>query len=102
MGHRPETAFDSIESTHQFVELLLEAIEEARREIDEDISEAVRNRVARRQEALLLIAHNLSQLSGHITKSRRILNDLRTLRRLLLKERQSVDSERSYYVAGAD
>ena len=62
----------------------------------------MRNRAVRRQEALRLVAHNLSQLSVHITKSRRILNDLRTLRRLLLEERRSVDSERSYHVAGAD
>ena len=102
MSHRPDTPFDSIEGTHQYIELLLEAIEEARREVDEDITAALRNRVERRQQALRLVAHNLSQLSGHITKSRRILNDLRTLRRLLLQERQSVDSERAYRVAGAD
>jgi hypothetical protein len=41
----------------------------------------------RRKEALLLVSYNLAKLNLHITASRRILNDLRTLRRLLLAER---------------
>ena len=41
----------------------------------------------RRKEALLLVSYNLAKLNLHITTSRRILNDLRTLRRLLLAER---------------
>ena len=42
----------------------------------------------RRVQALQLVALNLNKLSSHVTKSRRILNDLRTLRRLLLEERK--------------
>ena len=40
------------------------------------------------REALQLVSYNLAKLTLHITTSRRILNDLRTLRRLLLAERQ--------------
>jgi len=35
------------------------------------------------------VSYNLAKLEGHITTSRRILNDLRTLRRVLLSERKA-------------
>jgi uncharacterized membrane protein YccC len=95
MTHRPETPFDSIEGTHQYIELLLETIVEVRQEVDADIERAVRNRAERREQALRLVAHNLSRLEFHIKRSRRILNDLRTLRRLLLEERASAATERA-------
>lgn len=101
MSQIPETPFDSIESAHQYIDLLLEAIEEAQREIDADISVAARNRVKRRQEALRLVAHNLGQLALHTKKSRRLLNDLRTLRRLLLEERQLRETEKAARAASA-
>ncbi len=87
MSYNPETPFDSIEGAHQFVELLYETIEEVRREVDEDIAEAAKLNAARRAEALRLVAHKLERLSFHTSRSRRILNDLRMLRRLLLEER---------------
>jgi F0F1-type ATP synthase membrane subunit b/b' len=77
------TPFESIESTQEFVELLLEAIDDAGREVQNDLESAEE----RRREALLLVSHKLDKLSHHVTASRRILNDLRTLRRLLLDER---------------
>ena len=88
VSKRPETPFDSIEGSHEYVALLAEAIEEARREVDTDIALAVEERAERRKQALQLVTYNLAKLSLHITTSRRILNDLRTLRRLLLAERQ--------------
>lgn len=75
--------FESIESTQEFVELLLQAVEDATQEVQGDLEGAE----DRRREALLLVYHKLHILSGHISTSRRILNDLRTLRRLLLEER---------------
>jgi hypothetical protein len=84
----PETPFDSIESAQQFVELLCEAIEEARREIDEEIARTTAPGDERRKQALQLVAYNLAKLAMHMGTSRRILNDLRTLRRLLLNERE--------------
>jgi len=83
----PETPFDSIESAQQFVELLSEAIEEARREVDEQIRQAGGPQDERRKQALQLVAYNLAKLAMHMETSRRILNDLRSLRRLLLSER---------------
>jgi hypothetical protein len=82
-----ETPFDSIEGSHEYVVLLAEAIAEARRDVEADIALAVGEGADRRKEALLLVSYNLVRLESNITSSRRILNDLRTLRRLLLDER---------------
>lgn len=83
-----ETPFDNIESAQQFVSLLVDAIEEAREDVEADLTEAVSADAERRKEALLMVSYNLAKLAMHMTTSRRILNDLRTLRRLLLQERQ--------------
>jgi len=85
--HRSETPFDNIESSHEYVMLLAEAIHEALADIEEDIRLAKADGATRRVEALQLVHFNISKLCNHMTSSRRILNDLRTLRRLLLDER---------------
>jgi hypothetical protein len=81
------TPFDSIEGSREYVALLAEALDEARRDVETEIAGAERDGAERRKEALLLVSYNLAKLNLHITTSRRILNDLRTLRRLLLAER---------------
>jgi hypothetical protein len=81
---QPETPFESIESAQQFVELLCDAIGEARREVE---AEVARPQPERSLQALQLVSYNLAKLSLHMGTSRRILNDLRTLRRLLYQER---------------
>ena len=86
MRYGPETPFDSIESAQQFVELLIEAIEESRRDVDADIALTDGSRSGRSKKALQLVSANLAKLSQHMTISRRILNHLRTFRRLLLQE----------------
>ena len=88
MSYKPETPFDNIESAQQYVELLIEAIEESKRDVDADIARAESSRLERQERALQLVSNNLVKLSQHMTTSLRILNDLRTLRRLLLEERQ--------------
>ena len=87
MSNQAETPFDSIEGSHEYVAMLAESLDEARRDVEEEIAEAERDGADRRKQALLLVAYNLAKLNLHITSSRRILNDLRTLRRLLLSER---------------
>ena len=82
-----ETPFDNIEGSHEYVAMLAEALDEARRDVEAELAAAEHDRADRRKEALLLVSFNLAKLNLHITSSRRILNDLRTLRRLLLKER---------------
>ena len=87
MSYKPETPFDNIESAQQYVELLREAIEESKRDVDADIARAESNRLERQVRALQLVSNGLMKLSQQMTTSLRILNDLRTLRRLLLQER---------------
>ena len=87
MDYKPETPFDDIEGSHEYVALLAEALAEARKEVEGEIAAAESEKADRRKEALLLVSYNLSKLNTHITASRRILNDLRSLRRLLLAER---------------
>ena len=70
------------------MELLIEAIEESRHDVNADIGQLEGNRSGRNKQALQLVSANLAKLSQNMTASRRILNHLRTLRRLLLQERQ--------------
>lgn len=84
MGYEPETPFETLESAQQFVELLAEAVQEARREVDAAIGSP---QPERSLQALQLVSFKLGKLAGHMETSRRLLKDLRTLRRLLLSER---------------
>ena len=85
--HHSETPFDNIESSHEYVTLLAEAIREAIAEVEADIALAAADDAPRRKEALQLVHFKLTRLNSHMTSGSRILNDLRTLRRLLLDER---------------
>ena len=67
--------------------MLVEAIEEAKADVNAEITIAEAERAARRKEALQIVAFHLGKLENHMTASRRILNDLRTLQRLLLEEK---------------
>ena len=87
VSYRAETPFDCIEGSHEYLKLLAESLDEARRDVETEITLADREQADRRKEALLLVSFNLAKLHLHITTSRRIMNDLRTLRRLLLAER---------------
>lgn len=87
MATAPETPFDSVESAHEYVRLLLEAIVEAKGEIETDIA-ASAPEAERRLEALRLVQYKLEKLEKHLKSSGVLLNDLRSLRRLLLDERR--------------
>ena len=89
MSHHSDTPFDSIESSHEYVKLLAEAIALAVSEIEAEIALVEPNIPERRKEALRLVAFKLNKLSSHMNASRRILNDLRSLHRLLFEERSS-------------
>ena len=88
MTNESETPFDSIEGSYQYVDMLSEAISEARRDVEDEVALAEKESADRRKQGLLLVSYNLAKLEGHMTTSRRILNDLRTLRRVLLAERK--------------
>lgn len=90
MSQESETPFDSIEGSYQYVDMLSEAIAEARQDVEAEVALAEQENADRRKQGLLLVSYNLAKLETHMTTSRRILNDLRTLRRVLMAERQSV------------
>jgi hypothetical protein len=93
MNEAQETPFDSIEGAQEYVALLAEALEEAAAAIEQDTGATDGTAGAeRRLQALRLVSYKLSQLRVHLTASRRLLNDLRTLRRLLLGERDAAVS----------
>ena len=83
MSHNP---FDNLESAYHYLTLLREAVTEAEREIGEDVA-SLDNGDARRLKALQLVTYKLQRLDQHLKSSRLIVNDLRTLRKLLLDER---------------
>jgi hypothetical protein len=85
----PETVrpFDTIESAQEFMLLLVESTAEALSDVEHDLEEAKANGEERRAEALSLAVYKIRKLGEHVHKSARILNDLRSLRRLLYGER---------------
>jgi len=87
MSHEIESTFDSIESAHEFVGLLAEAVAVAKQDLEGDVQRESSSKFPRRLQALRVALYNLEKLQFHMSKSRRILNDLRTLRRLLFEER---------------
>jgi hypothetical protein len=101
VSYQAETPFDSIEGSHEYVRMLAEAVNEARRDVEEEVAAAEHDHADRRKEALLLVSYNLAKLNLHITSSRRILNDLRSLRRLLLAER-ALQADESGVVTGEE
>ncbi len=90
-----ETPFDSIEGAQDYLRLLGEAIDEAKRDVEADLAAEAGSNFLRREQALRLVAYNLEKLTHHLKVSRRVLNDLRTLRRLLLEERVEPASGRA-------
>ena len=88
MKDRSETPFDSVEGAHEYLSLLSDAIQDAKNEIEADIRAAEDPKFPRRLEALRLVSFKLEKLEQHVKGGRRVLNDLRTLRRLLLDERE--------------
>jgi hypothetical protein len=86
-----ETPFYDIESALEYLDQLLGATREAQQEVETEIVRAANPDEARRKQALQLAKFKLEKLSTHIVASRRILNDLRMVRRLLLEERNRID-----------
>ena len=88
MSSQPVTLFDSIENAQDYIHLLLETIGDARNEIAADVAAAEQSALVRRLEALRIVQFKMEKLDQHLRNASRVLNDLRTLRRLLLEERR--------------
>jgi hypothetical protein len=80
--------FENIESAQEFVALLAATVVEAERELQGDVGREELN-PSRRLDALRIAIYNLKKLDSDLNRCRRVLNDLRTLRRLLFEERSS-------------
>ena len=87
-----ERPFDSIESAYDYMDILAATALETISELGHDRDRALRDGQLRRAQAIDLAIFKLKTLGCHVHKSRRTLNDLRTLRRLILNERLSVES----------
>jgi len=91
MAKQPEQPFDSIESAYDFFRILTEAVSDAKKDIDAQVQgETQRSSGAqssRHLDALRVAYYSVEKLEFHANCSRRILNDLRSLRRLLFEER---------------
>jgi hypothetical protein len=88
--------FDTIESTHEYMKLLDEVLEEVQATTEEELKRIVLADtmvIGRGVEAVHLLSYKLEQLRHHVKASSRILNDLRTMRRLLLGERKGPEQE---------
>lgn len=86
--------FESIENAHEFIVLLEENVGEALEDIRGHLLQDTDANDERRVRALRLAIYKLSQLSSQMKKSRRVLNDLRTIRRLLFNERAEDEHDR--------
>lgn len=84
---RTDNPFSTIESAQDFVKLLTKAVDDATQELQVRTEESG-SEVSRRLDALRIALYSLAKLESHLHQSSRILNDLRTLRRLMLAERE--------------
>jgi hypothetical protein len=87
-----EQPFDSIESAHEYMSILATTTLEVLAELKQDRDHALHEGETRRAQAIDLAIFKLKMLGCHVHKSRRMLNDLRIIRRLILNERLTVES----------
>jgi hypothetical protein len=87
MSDQNGSPFDSIESAHEFVALLAETVRQAKQDVEADVQRESSSGAPRHLDALRTALYSMEKLELHMNKSRRILNDLRSLRRLLFEER---------------
>ena len=91
MERQSDQPFESIESAYDFFRLLSEAVAEAKQDIEGQIQGQMQressSESSRRLDALRVVYYSVEKLEFHTNCSRRILNDLRSLRRLLFEER---------------
>jgi hypothetical protein len=87
--------FETLESAYDFVALLGETVAEAKRELEGDVQRESASDHSRRLDVLRVALYSLDKLELHVNRSQRILNDLRTLRRLLFEERGRTGIARS-------
>jgi hypothetical protein len=83
--------FNSIESAQAFMDVLAETIVEVMKDLKDHHQAAVKDHQQRRAQAVELALFKLKTMNWYVHKTRRALNDLRILRRLILNERTRVE-----------
>ena|SRR2546423_12621316 len=99
MRQRIEIHFESIENAQQYIRLLEETVAETKHDIDPEIKLASDQMSYRHVQALRMVEYNLEKLQRYLSMSGRALNDLRSLRRLLLEERPAANEAKPLQVA---
>ena len=87
MSDQIEQPFDSIESAHEFMHVLALTALDVIKDLSHDREQALRDGDQRRAKAIDLAIFKLKMLGCYVHKSKRTLNDLRIIRRLILNER---------------
>jgi|SRR5579864_3363819 len=80
------TPFDRIEAAQHYLALLSASVADNRARIEATILDATNHGSARFLEVLQLGSYNLEMLQKHLKASRRALNNLCKVRRLVLRE----------------
>ena len=91
MSETSETPFHDIESALEYINLLIDAAQEAKGQVECDLLLSSEPELERRRQGLQLVIHKLTQLTSYLTASRRILGDLRMLRRVLTSDIKTVE-----------
>ena len=78
-----DAPFHSIESAQEFLALLGETIDEALDEVQQELAACTMRQQQRQVDAWRIVLFTTTKLGTHVAASRRLLNDLRTLRNLL-------------------
>jgi hypothetical protein len=84
-----EQPFDSIESAYEYLTVLAETVLANMNDLHYHHKIALQEGQTRRARAIELALFKSKNLSCYVHKSRRTLNDLRTIRRLILNERMT-------------
>ena len=82
-GHQ---AFNSIESTQEYLTLLSEKIDEALSEAHRELSACKFAQRRQRLQAWQMVHYTITKLSSHIADSRKLMSDLDALTRILEEE----------------
>jgi hypothetical protein len=93
--YRSATPFDSVENAQEYFKLLAETLLEVETEIEGELRAAHAAKSMRRVEALHLVLFKLRKLEEHVKACSPLLNDLRSLRRLLLNERFATEEAKT-------
>jgi hypothetical protein len=102
MNSQVQNPFETIESAQDFLRLLSTAISDAKLDLQSDVHRMGSSELSRRKDAIQITAYSLEKLEGHVKQSNRILNDLRTLRRLLFEERTWALSDKNGVTANEE